>query len=256
MAPEWGWAWPANRRLLYNRASADPEGKPWSERKALRLVGRGAGEVDRATTCPTSKPTEAARLPAADGATARTPSRGDDPFIMQADGKALALRARRPRRRTAADALRAAGVAGRRTCSTGSSATRPGRSPRRRVDHYHPSGDEPGSRGLPVRAHDVSPHRAPHGRRHEPVAAVPVRAAAGVVLRGRRPSSPRERGLEHLGWATIVTSRTAIEARVIVTDRMRPLRVAGPAGPPGRAAVPLGAQRDLAPATRRTTWPT
>src|SRR3954467_1412074 len=30
---EWGWAWPLNRRLLYNRASADPDGNPWSERK-------------------------------------------------------------------------------------------------------------------------------------------------------------------------------------------------------------------------------
>ncbi len=29
----WGFAWPANRRMLYNRASADPDGKPWSERK-------------------------------------------------------------------------------------------------------------------------------------------------------------------------------------------------------------------------------
>src|SRR6201994_4672064 len=35
VAPEWGWAWPLNRRILYNRASADPDGKPWSERKAL-----------------------------------------------------------------------------------------------------------------------------------------------------------------------------------------------------------------------------
>src|SRR4051812_19541617 len=34
-ALEWGWAWPANRRLLYNRASADPDGNPWSERKRL-----------------------------------------------------------------------------------------------------------------------------------------------------------------------------------------------------------------------------
>ena len=32
-ALEWAWAWPANRRILYNRASADPDGKPWSERK-------------------------------------------------------------------------------------------------------------------------------------------------------------------------------------------------------------------------------
>jgi formate dehydrogenase major subunit len=39
------------------------------------------------------------------------------------------------------------------------------------------------------------------------------------------PALARERGLEHGGWATIVSSRTAIEARVLVTDRMRPLRV-------------------------------
>ena len=31
--PNWGFSWPANRRVLYNRASADPSGKPWSERK-------------------------------------------------------------------------------------------------------------------------------------------------------------------------------------------------------------------------------
>ena len=42
VAPDWGWAWPANRRVLYNRASADPDGRPWSDRKALSLVGRGA----------------------------------------------------------------------------------------------------------------------------------------------------------------------------------------------------------------------
>jgi formate dehydrogenase major subunit len=29
----WAWAWPANRRVIYNRASADPNGNPWSERK-------------------------------------------------------------------------------------------------------------------------------------------------------------------------------------------------------------------------------
>src|SRR6266487_1546443 len=30
---KWGWAWPANRRVMYNRASADLRGNPWSERK-------------------------------------------------------------------------------------------------------------------------------------------------------------------------------------------------------------------------------
>src|SRR3712207_6585723 len=44
VAPEWGWAWPANRRMLYNRASADPEGKPWSERKAYVWWDEDKGE--------------------------------------------------------------------------------------------------------------------------------------------------------------------------------------------------------------------
>lgn len=31
----WGFAWPANRRIIYNRASADLAGRPWSEKKKL-----------------------------------------------------------------------------------------------------------------------------------------------------------------------------------------------------------------------------
>jgi formate dehydrogenase major subunit len=41
------------------------------------------------------------------------------------------------------------------------------------------------------------------------------------------PDLAAERGLEHLGWATIITARSAIEARVLVTERMTPLKVAG-----------------------------
>jgi formate dehydrogenase major subunit len=41
------------------------------------------------------------------------------------------------------------------------------------------------------------------------------------------PELAAERGLEHNGWATIVTARSAIEARVLVTERMTPLEVAG-----------------------------
>jgi formate dehydrogenase major subunit len=41
------------------------------------------------------------------------------------------------------------------------------------------------------------------------------------------PELAAERGLEHAGWATIVTARTAIEARVMVTDRVKPLTIAG-----------------------------
>jgi formate dehydrogenase major subunit len=33
--PGWGFSWPANRRVLYNRASCDPSGKPWDARRKL-----------------------------------------------------------------------------------------------------------------------------------------------------------------------------------------------------------------------------
>lgn len=33
--PNWAYSWPVNRRILYNRCSADPSGKPWSEEKKL-----------------------------------------------------------------------------------------------------------------------------------------------------------------------------------------------------------------------------
>jgi formate dehydrogenase major subunit len=34
--PNWAWSWPANRRVLYNRASCDPNGQPWdAERKQV-----------------------------------------------------------------------------------------------------------------------------------------------------------------------------------------------------------------------------
>ena len=38
--PNWAWAWPANRRILYNRASADPSGKAWDpKRKSIAWNG-------------------------------------------------------------------------------------------------------------------------------------------------------------------------------------------------------------------------
>ena len=83
---EWGWAWPANRRILYNRASADPDGRPWSERKAYVWWDPDAGEWTghdvpdfEKTKPPTYRPPPGATGPAA--------LAGDDPFIMQGDGK-------------------------------------------------------------------------------------------------------------------------------------------------------------------------
>jgi formate dehydrogenase major subunit len=73
--PYWGWAWPANRRIIYNRCSADPDGKPWSEdRKYIwwdeaqkKWVG-----YDVPDFVVTKAPTDPG---------------GRDPFIMRTDGK-------------------------------------------------------------------------------------------------------------------------------------------------------------------------
>jgi formate dehydrogenase major subunit len=35
LTPNWAWSWPANRRILYNRASADVEGKPWNPKRRV-----------------------------------------------------------------------------------------------------------------------------------------------------------------------------------------------------------------------------
>ena len=41
------------------------------------------------------------------------------------------------------------------------------------------------------------------------------------------PELAAERGLEHMGWCHVVTARSAVEGRVMVTDRLTPLRIEG-----------------------------
>ncbi len=71
--PGWGFAWPANRRILYNRASADSAGKPWDPtRKYLAWNGTSwAGGAD----VPDMRPDAA-------------PEQGVGPFIMNPEGVA------------------------------------------------------------------------------------------------------------------------------------------------------------------------
>ncbi len=81
----WGFAWPSNRRILYNRVSADPQGRPWSERKKYvwwdeaqrQWVGFDVPDF------PATKPPTAEAKPGAAGMDAHS---GTDAFILKPDG--------------------------------------------------------------------------------------------------------------------------------------------------------------------------
>jgi formate dehydrogenase major subunit len=80
----WGWAWPANRRVIYNRASADPAGNPWSERKRW-VWWDGSAWVGYDT--PDFPLDKAPGTPAQPGATGLAAHSGADPFMMKDDGR-------------------------------------------------------------------------------------------------------------------------------------------------------------------------
>jgi hypothetical protein len=91
VAPEWAWAWPANRRALYNRAPARTDGAPWSERKQYiwwdPAPGRWTGYD--VPDFPVDKPPDYKPPEDAEGMDAIA---GDAPFIMQADGRGCCSR--------------------------------------------------------------------------------------------------------------------------------------------------------------------
>ncbi len=224
VAPEWGWAWPANRRILYNRASADPQGRPWSERKAYvwwdeeqqRWTGHDVADFPEGRA-PAYRPEP--------GTTGPDGLAGDDPFIMQADGKGWLY------------------------------------APTGLADGPLPAHYEPHESPLrnPLYTQQASPTRAVYRRGDNPSHPSPPEAASEVypyVFTTYRltehhtaggmsrwlpylselqpeffcevsPELARERGLDNGGWATIITARSAVEARVLVTARMRPLHAGG-----------------------------
>jgi formate dehydrogenase major subunit len=79
----WGFAWPANRRVMYNRASADPSGKPWSERKKWVWWDGGKWTGYDVPDFAVTKPPTARPQPGGIGLDAHS---GTDAFIMKGDG--------------------------------------------------------------------------------------------------------------------------------------------------------------------------
>ena len=218
--PEWGFAWPDNRRVLYNRASADPDGRPWSERKKLvwwdkesqRWVG-----IDR-PDFETGKPPGYRPPP---GATGMAAIAGDRPFITKPDGLGWLY----------------------------APAVKDGPLP----THYEPVESPVGNLLYPkqtcsptVRVFDGPLNRLAH----TPTAAFPVVATtfrltehylSGPMSRFNSwlnelqpemfvelsPELAAARGIVHAGWLTVATARGRIEARAMVTRRLRPLLIEG-----------------------------
>jgi formate dehydrogenase major subunit len=220
VAPEWGWAWPSNRRILYNRASADPQGRPWSARKAYvwwdaeqqRWVGHDNPDVE--VTKPPSY------VPPA-GATGPDALAGTDAFIMQQDGRAALFVADAladgplPAHYEPAESPVANALYGRRANPARRRYPRP-------ENPYNPAGSA-------VFPYVFTTYRlTEHHTAGAMSRTLPYLAELQPELFCEvSPELAHERGLEHMGWATIVTERSAIEARVMVTERIRPLVVEG-----------------------------
>ena len=224
IASQWGWAWPANRRVLYNRASADPDGRPWSERKALVWWD---AETSRWTgyDVPDFVADRPPDYAPPDGATGVAAITGRDAFIMQADGKAWLFAPAGmvdgplPTHYEPQESPFANLLYGQQHNPVRRIISRP-------QSLYQPSGNEPGSEVFPYVATTIrltEHHTAGGMSRFLPYLAELQPAFFCEVS----PELAAERGLEHAGWATIITARSAIEARVMVTGRIRPLRVAG-----------------------------
>jgi formate dehydrogenase major subunit len=224
VAPEWAWAWPMNRRLIYNRASADPEGRPWSERKKYiwwdEEQEKWVGE-----DVPDFSPTKRPDYEPPDDAIAEDAIRGDSPFIMQAEGRGWIFVPAgltdgplpthyEPQESPFANALY-------------KQQSNPARQQFPHPENtYNPSDGHPGARVYPyvMTTYRLTEHHTAGGmsRTVEHLSELQPEMFCEVS-----PELAAECGLEHGGWATIISSRTAIEARVLVTDRIAPLQVQG-----------------------------
>jgi formate dehydrogenase major subunit len=221
VSPEWGWAWPANRRILYNRASADPQGRPWSDRKKYVWWDEQEGQWTGydVPDFPRDKRPDYVAPHDADGMDAIS---GSDPFIMMADGRAWLYTPTglldgplpthyEPIESPVKNSLYP-DVGANPAAITWKRAENPlnpmesGKYPviasTFRLTEHHTTG--PMSRNLPWLA-ELQP----------------------VLYAEIDPELAADRGIEDGGWMVISTERAEVEARANVTRRVGPLRIDG-----------------------------
>jgi formate dehydrogenase major subunit len=221
VSPEWGWAWPANRRILYNRASADPDGKPWSERKRYvwwddehgRWTGYDVPDFPADKRPDYTAPPDARAMDAISGS---------DPFMMMADGRAWLfapsglLDGPLPTHYEPVESPLPNGLY-----------PKLGSNPiairwQRPDNPYHATGDP--RYPLVATTFRLTEHHTAGGMSRTVPWLVELQPEMFAEI---DPQLAADRGIEDGGWMTIVTARAEIEARATVTERMRPLRVEG-----------------------------
>jgi formate dehydrogenase major subunit len=218
----WGWAWPANRRNMYNRASADPEGRPWSGRKRYMewdaVEGRWTGPdvVDFEPDKPPDYRPDWEKQPEGMAALG-----GDCPFIMIADGK-LSL-------------FTPSGLKDAPLPTHYEPVESPIRNPLYKQQN-NPTAkiwerpDNPlAAPADPRFPYALTTYRlTEHHAGGTPTRSVPI--TAELQPEGFAEISPELAdllGIRNLDWVTIATPRGMIEAKALVTERVRPFRLDG-----------------------------
>jgi formate dehydrogenase major subunit len=208
--------------MLYNRASADPEGRPWSERKRYVWWDEDEGAWDSLGDAPDFTPDKApGYVPEEEHPRGMDAIRGDAPFIAHPDGLGWLY----------APSGLVDGPLPTHYEPHESPVTNPlygqGTSPTRQVinrpeNPYNPSGSDVFP--FVLTTYRITEHHTAGGMSRTVAHLAELQPEAFCEV---SPQLAAERGLENGGWATIVTTRAAVEARVLVTDRLRPLTVDG-----------------------------
>jgi formate dehydrogenase major subunit len=222
---EWGWAWPKDIRIIYNRASADPDGNPWSERKRYVWWDSQEGKWTSLGDSPDFPPTKEPHYTPPEDAKKMEGIAGDKPFILHPDGRGWLysptglVDGPLPTHYEPQESPFRSPLYGQQ------------RNPTRQVFHrplnaYHPSDGEPGSGVYPfvLTTYRITEHHTAGGMSRT----VPYLAELQPEFFCEvSPQLAAERGLDHGDWATIITARQAVEARVLVTPRIKPLEIQG-----------------------------